>query len=384
MRQRVALGVDSAVQGLPALCERYGLDEEDAHWLKRRLMRFEWTPPDEALCEVALCLMDDGTVERVEGGQGRYPDLPAGAVLPGQVDILWAEIAGTPVAMEMVDGRPLCPPEAVLWVPDYKFGQDRYVATIENNLQTLAYAVMAAKWTGAQAVVPAIIYPGDGEGEWDTPDLPWDAERLGIAEVDVALVLAEAEEQKLAHARGEPLKLVEGRQCEFCASQAFCPAKTALLKSLIEEGIESRVGMLTEEQAIFWATQLRFLASMAPKVKNALQAYVGATNKPIQLGDGVVWGPVEEAKDSIIASQARGVLIDELGDYAEEAIVERVTKTSIGAAIKSKHDAEGIKRQGAATKRRVMAKLGEAGAIISTDRVEWKAHRPRLPEGCDQ
>ena len=378
MRMRAELGVDDAVAQLDELFARYDLDEQDAHWLKRRLMRFEWSPPVGAVCETSLCLMHDGSVRRVEGGQGSYPDLPAGAVLPGQIDLMWAEPA--PLVWDMGEERPACPENSVLWVADYKFGQDRYVHTVERNLQTTAYTVMAAKWTGAKLAVPAIIYPGPGDGEWDTLAAPWGEKQLAEADLRVASVLAEVEVQKLAAAEGRALRLVEGRHCEFCEAQSWCPAKTALLKTVVSgEAAPLGEAPLTEAEAAYWVTQLRLLNGIAPRVTAALKAYVEATG-PIDLGDGVVWGPVEERKSIIVAEQAREVLEDELGEHARSAMQVKVTKTAIDDAIRVKHAEEGIKKQKAATMRRIMARLGEEGALVHEPRVEWKAHRPKKAE----
>jgi hypothetical protein len=112
--------------------------------------------------------------------------------------------------------------------------------------------------------------------------------------------------------------------------------------------------------------------------RDALKVYVGI-NGSIDLGDGVVWGPETVQKTTIKAGPAKRILEEELGAYAADASKVQISRASIESAVKALHAEQGITRQVSPTMRRIMAKLGEAGALISEDREEWCAHRPSAP-----
>ena len=370
MHQRAVYGVDYAMENLDAVLARWNVEEREAGFLRSRLLKFEWSPPAGSAVEIRLALMPDFTVQRVPGDLRFYP----GALFTGQFDVMWAE----PFPLLMQGERVVCPPNSVLVVADFKFGTDAWVHTIEANLQLGLYGFMAARWTGAKTVAPATIFPGPGSGDWDTVSPPWGERQLLAMEQRIRALLAGVERNKLKLAAGEPLDLTEGRHCLYCPARTHCPAKTAMYKRVFDEGAQSVLGdaPFTPEQATAAAQALPEFQRFAKELNELLREYV-KENGPIPLGDGVVWGPEKDQRDEILSAPARDILVAELGrEYAEEALRVKISKKSIEDAVKRKHDDEGIKRRTKATMGRILGKLGSAGAIVSSPRETWCAHRP--------
>lgn len=369
IRDRAELGIDLAVARLEEVCARWGLSETETAFLRARLMKFTWTPPAGAICELRLAVMPDWTVKRVPEDQ-RWVE---GALFTGQFDVVWAEPSPLVVGE---DGSVHCPAGSVLWALDVKGGQDRHVTTIERNLQVAFYAWAAARWTKAQRAIPAICYPGAGEGEWDVPGRMWGPAELDAVEARLKKLWGDCERQERALAEGQPLSLTEGRHCGYCPAQTHCPAKTALLKSLCTDSpAPLGAAPLTASEATRIASSLVFVERFLERARSALRSYV-EDQGPIDLGDGVVWGPQQVNRTEILPEAAREVLEEELGEHANAAIKLDITGASIERAIKAQLEARGLTRGVAPTKRRIWAKLGEAGALVSKSRTEWKAHRP--------
>jgi hypothetical protein len=372
MHLRATHGVAYAVQELDRTLARWNVEEREAAFLRSRLLRFEWTPPKGAVMELRLALMPDFSVERVHPDARFHP----GALFTGQFDVMWAE----PVPLFMRGDRIFCPPDSALVVSDYKFGTDAWVHTIEANLQLGIYGYLAARWTQAKSVVPSIIFPGPGEGDWDV-DRPWGERELDAMEQRIRALLASVDRNRLKLAQGEPLELKEGRHCLYCPARSHCPAKTALFKRVLGERTASVFGdaPLTNEQASRGAAALPELERAARELKEILQDHV-RENGPIDLEDGVVWGPERDERDEILSSPARAILVAELGsEYADEALRTKISKKSIEDAVKRKHDDQGIMRRVKPTMGRILGKLGEAGAIVRQKRETWCAHRPQQP-----
>lgn len=139
-----------------ASCHR--LDADDAGRLGYLARHVALPIPSHALTEVSLGYFPDGSVRRIEGGAGHYPDVRQ--LVSGQLDYVWAE----PYALRVyhADG-PMpehveCPPASTLWVVDLKTGDPANVDPIGRNWQLRIGALMAARWTGATRVRPAIVF----------------------------------------------------------------------------------------------------------------------------------------------------------------------------------------------------------------------------------
>lgn len=158
--------------------------------------------PPSALCEVPLGYWPDGSVRRVDGGAGVYTD--EGQILSGTVDAMWSE--PVPLGVMGAGGHEavtIAPGAQALWVVDWKTGDDEHVPPVDRNLQLRAGAVLAARWTGARRVIPALCFVNAAEcaaavresrvytGRWEV-GAPLDAAALDGIERDMRAVLARA------------------------------------------------------------------------------------------------------------------------------------------------------------------------------------------------
>jgi hypothetical protein len=374
MMLRARLGIDDAVAVLDETIAKFNISEDEATWLRARLMKFTWTPPAGALAEIRLAWMPDGSVQRVPADARFFP----GAVFTGQFDDLWSE----PEPLRIYeDGRVECPEGSALFVLDLKFGQDRYVQSIENNAQVSSYAVLAAKWTGARVVVPAVLFPGPGDGDWDVPAEPWRAQELAQAEARIHETLSRVAAAERALANGEPLDLVEGRHCEYCPALTECPAKIRMLKAMLRDGPPAP-GPLTPEEAALTAVNYKVLERVRHMQRAALEAYVHQYG-PVPMGDGVQWGPQTTVRKRVLPMLAKPILDAELGTFAVDAMQIKVTETGIKDAVRNKLNAAGHSRGVAPIVRRIYGKLTAAGALTKEERTEWCEHRGESPASAE-
>lgn len=374
IRHRAELGLDDAVARLEETMARWGLSETEAAFLRSRLMKFEWCPPHGSICEVRLALMPDWSVTRVPAEQ-RFVE---GTLFTGQFDVVWAE--PEPLIVNE-DGSVLCPERSTLWVLDLKGGQDRYVTTIERNLQVHTYALLAARWTRAKRVVPAVCFPGPGHGDWDVPGSVWGARQLEEVEGRLRRMLGAVELAESSIAAGEPLDLTEGRHCDYCPALTRCPAKIALFRSIFNEGPPDLATVpLNDTESSRLVSLVAVLDTVQRRARRVLEAQVQETGRPIPLGDGIVWGPQTTERTTILAGQARSVLAEALGEFAAIAMNVDVSGASIERAVKAKLEAAGKARGVSPEVRRIYAKLGEVGALVQKPRTEWGAHRPKLAQ----
>jgi hypothetical protein len=319
-----------------------------------------------ALVEVRLALMPDGTVRRVPAEDRHYP----GAITTGQFDVLWSE---PEALLAFEDGTVLCPEGSTLWVIDLKGGMDSWVPTIETNLQVHIYAFLAAIWTKAQRVLLGVLFPMPGEGDWDVVERPWGQREIEAVGVRIREMFARVDAEREKLSKGLPLALNEGRHCEYCPAQSRCPAKTALLKSaLAQDGelVPNGEAPLSREEARRAAIAYGQLGQFLRRLREVLEADVH-NHGPIDVGDGLVFGPKPETKKKFVAGVARRILDEQLGEFAPTAM--QITGASIDRAVKEKlAGARGVSPM----VRRLYALIGEAGGLVEEQCFEWTVHRP--------
>lgn len=370
-RDRLVLGLDGALARLPEVAAAWHLDETEESIFRARAYGFEWTPPRGALPEIALCLCEDGRVEIVKGGRGQYEDLPADALIPTQIDIFWAE--PEPLYRD-ASGAVRCPPTSVLYVGDYKSGQEKYVDNVERNLQTLLGCVLAAKLTGARYAVPAIIYWRKGKGLWDVPPVPLDEAGLKLAEEGIRAIHARARDAGARLAAGEPVQYVTGTHCDFCDSSTYCPAKLAPLKRWLGVVDPLSLAQLTREQMV----ELAPLLAQADAFARLLRAGMTAWTKEhgaFEVAPGKHWGPHVQPTQSLDADKAIAALADEIGpEAAQEAVKREVSKAAVEAAIAQAHKRSGIMRQKSAAMRRFLGRMRATGGIVEGRKIVYGLH----------
>ncbi len=201
------------------IAERWQLDADDAGRLAFLARVFRPDVPAGALAEVPLGLFEDGSVRRVEGARGSYEDLP-GLILAGTIDVMWSE--PQPIAFDRHGSsfdpdEPLLQDGSTLWLADWKAGEDRYVAPIARNWQLRGAALLAARWTGAARVIPALCFVDPGEasevlragklysGRWEV-GAPLGAVELDAIEREVREVIARAKGESDVRDHGEGVR----------------------------------------------------------------------------------------------------------------------------------------------------------------------------------
>lgn len=373
IRHRNIYGVAAALEMLDQLAVAHELSEDEAELFKVRARAFEWSPPKGAIAEVALCLFDDGRVEVVRGGKGQYEKIP-GALVPTQIDLFWSE----PEPLRRVGDRIVCPPGSILWVVDFKSGKEQYVDPAGRNAQVLAGCVTAGKLTGAERVMPAIVYLRKGQGIWDVADHWLDREALAKVEHVLASAVHAVRKARRDYPRGLPLTYTEGAHCGFCRARNACPAHLASLKSWLDVTGPLEIGALPTHQIQRLAELAPSFMRFAMSVPAALRAHVEATGQPIVMSDGKVWGPYAKPIEIWDAEKAVAALAAEVGKEKAAAALPplKISKARIEKVVKADHAERGIIRKGAAAMRGVWARLKSADGIREVVRTQWGPHKP--------
>jgi hypothetical protein len=381
MDTRAKYGVGEAMLLCDQIAKRHELTPRETSIFLARCKHFEWSPPRGSFGEVALVLLEDGTVERMIGGKGSYT-WPANAVTGGTLDLMWSE----PEPLDLSDPEhPRCPPGSVLWVPDVKSGEETYVEPVEHNFQILTNALLAARWTGARRVAPGVLFWRKGMGEWDLPLtddgklLPWGEADMRRHERQVRADMDNVREQQRKALAGEPLDMVDGPWCEWCPARARCSVHTAQLK-MLATGEMAKVGdaPLTEQERTWVADRLGAFERVGKALRDVLRADVEASGRAIIMSNGNVWGPYDKPTKSILVEQALPILQEELGEHAAEVVQRSISKESIEDVVRAMHQEQGVKKQLGSTVRRIFAKFGEAGALLEEPKTVFGAHKPRV------
>jgi hypothetical protein len=363
MRDRVELGLDASLERLGEVLGSWRLPEREAGIARALCVGFEFTPPRGALAEVALCLCA-GRVERIEGGRGDYL-MPADGIFPQTIDVMWSE----PEPLRREGDRVVCPPGSTLWVVEYKTGDTAHVTPVAGNAQVLAGAMLAARWTGAEEVVPAVVFIEPGPGLWDVLPYALGPEELDELEQDIRDGAARVDEQGRQLEAGRELELVEGPHCTFCPALAGCPTRTASLRALLGKPARELVAPFSGDEAARLAELLPQAKALLERAEGALRAHVEAFG-PIPLAEGLVWGPEEHARDVLVPRRALPILVDELGDDAFGAVT--LSREGVERAVKARLVG---KRAAAPEVRRIMGRLAREQAIERRPETWWRAHR---------
>lgn len=359
----------AAWRALPGICEKQDVSLSIVTW---RLKKFQWRPPSGAICEVALALRTDGTVVRVEGGHGHYPNLPEGVFGPGQVDLIWSE--PEPLVWREGDDHPTCPEGSILFVVDYKSG--KATTPIEHNGQLQRSAFKAAVWTHAEKVMPAILYMTEGEGDWNAPPAPWGQEKLDAIWESIVATQNAVDDMMARKRAGDPVEYREGAHCQYCPSARFCPAQTASLLGMIGQvPTGSEEAPISDEQWKSIAAIEAALTRTAGAVKDALRRHVNANGKaPIQISDHVAWGVVPVEKKRYLVDKALPILRSAIGKFTNNAL--SVSAESIRRAVDAAQKA-GVIAEDDQSVRVMWAKLGEEACETYVEE-QYKTHKTGL------
>ncbi|MGN6107727.1 MAG: hypothetical protein ACTHU0_21640 [Kofleriaceae bacterium] len=383
-------GRDAAEEAAPAIARHWGLSPEAEDEFRRRARAFNPPIPKGAICEQPLAFLEDGSVVPVEGGRGAY-EVPEGTIFAGTPDVVWTE--PEPIRVERdASGRVLhaaAPPGTVAWCADLKWGRDEHVPPVEQNLQLIGGSLMIARWTGAELVVPAIVFTGFGNaaGRWETPQdvngraVPLRPEDHARAEAQIRRMAAVAREQVdiyASHGSGK-LSLRTGPHCAWCPARAACPAQAGEVHALVH-GVPSFAGALDRDTASKAAGILVRMTGLVERMKHVLRAYV-EEHGPITLADGRLWGPREQNErryrtrptyEALVQVLLDFVPIEEAERLADEAF--RTSNTAIVESIRKALALAGRRRGIKASMMKLTAELAARDGLTEEVRQRWSAY----------
>lgn len=197
-------------------------------------------------------------------------------------------------------------------VGDYKTGFHDY-GNAKDVWQLRIGALAAARTYGKRWATVFIWYiRPDGTVHYDRARLsPEDLEEIASQVVDVVTRIQEAE---TAMRNRERLDYRVGEHCRRCAAFAVCPAQTMLAGRLASAATapEDAFALLTGEEVLTpeVARRLVDLLPVARKlldvVEESLDAH--AAERPVDLGNGYVYGRKAHPKETIDATKAVDVL----------------------------------------------------------------------------
>jgi hypothetical protein len=250
------------------------------------------------------------------------------------VDLGPLEIPGTADLVLLVEGQW----GMVVDHKSYKDGAPEQLAT---------YALMLARTAGLDEVHVALNYA---------------ARRPYIATLTALDLDAHAARLKTL-LTSKPSAPNAGPWCEFCPAFLSCPAQAQLVPSVDAALVATPVLALdTDEDAARAYDFVQRLGMLMARAKAALIAR--ASERPIPLGNGKVFGPHEKKG----ATQ-----ID--GDIAYALIRERFGQAKADAAVTRKVTQAGIERAvGKADKKAVMAELESRSALTHPTRTACEEH----------
>jgi hypothetical protein len=304
---------------------------------------------------------------------------PDDTIVAGTLDILFA----TPEPIE--DGA-WCPRDSVLWTPDLKTGDESYVAPIARNWQARASALLGARWTGADAVVPAIVFPNNDGSSWDVPmangePIALRRKELAQIETDLRALHATVAEQAERVDAGKLPRLVTGTHCTYCAARPGCPAHVSETRALVMGDAGLATGPLTREQAVKAAGLLGPARAAVKAMEDALRAHVEVFGE-VPLPDGKVYGPTTTEETTYHVPETYQALVDEFEPIVGPELAAKIannaftaTKGGIYDAIEEAHKEAGIKRQKKNAFERITS---QPGVTTKTPAVRWGAHYPKV------
>lgn len=248
-------------------------------------------------------------------------------------------------------------------VYDYKTGYT-YFDVIERNWQLLGYAIAAClAYDRGHAYLAIIRVPEHGEPYFLRGEVSFEGLQSGLA------ALRELNERigemRMLQLAGERLPLVTGEHCKYCPAVASCPAIAKLQRRFTSPKGWRLPALGTGSDALYVEALRRGEFALA-QLREKLEAY--AHRNPIDLGNGVHWGPRRYSKDKVDVKRARPILEALMDAEAADVCIktsETFTKDGLDDAIrglKKRRKGVTIRRM----KQEVLTQLRAAGALTTT------------------
>lgn len=249
------------------------------------------------------------------------------------------------------------------------------------NAQLRFLALAAAKWHGVESARVGILHAPDGRTPW------WSWATLDAFELEEIAVELKTLAERIGYARndvakGKTPRLVVGEHCTHCPARHGCPARVAMAQRLAgepEKVVMDLKAMLTPESASLALARWQAATKALAEVGAALHAY--ASESPIALGDGRVWGPVTSEREIIDADKAWPVLVAKYGaNTAREAMSLDTSKAGLERMARSLRETSTKKTTLKALTTEAFDALRAAGAVSTKKQTKFEEHAAVLPK----
>lgn len=202
------------------------------------------------------------------------------------------------------------------------------------NAQLRFGALAAARYHGVDSARGGILHAPEGRTPW------WSWAEFDAFELEVIAAEMKSLADRIGYARndyrrGKTPRLRVGEHCGYCPARYGCPARVAMAQRLAgepEKVVLDLKAMLTPESAALVLDRWQAATKALQEVGSALYAY--ATENPIPLGDGRVWGPRTSEREVIDAEKAWPVLVEKYGaEVARKAMSLDTSKAGVSRAM---------------------------------------------------
>ena len=250
------------------------------------------------------------------------------------------------------------------------------------NAQLRFLALAAARWHGVESARVGILHAPDGRTPW------WSWATFDAFELEAIAVELRTLAERIGYARndverGRTPRLTVGEHCTYCPARHGCPARVAMAQRLAgepEKVVLDLKAMLTPESASLALARWQAATKALAEVGAALHAY--ASESPVALGDGRVWGPVTSEREVIDADKAWPVLVAKFGaNAAREAMSLDTSKAGIERMARALRDTLANKATIKALTTEALEALRAAGAVATKKQTRFEEHAVVLTEG---
>lgn len=260
-----------------------------------------------------------------------------------------------------------------VFILDYKTGRTE-VTRASRNWQLRYLALAASRAYGASfARVGLIHIHDDGTVLYDTAAL--DAFELDAVAEDLGAVHRRVKAAAAELAAGRPPAATTGDHCRWCPCLAYCPAQTALVRTVageVDEGRELTPALTPETAARAWE-RVKSIKAAVKRAESALHTW--AAGHPIALPSGLVLGPVETTREGVDGAIARAVLSELHGwEVADKACDWSTSKAAVERALRGIAAVTGGKITH--LKAAALYAIRAAGGITTTTTTSVREHVP--------
>jgi Protein of unknown function (DUF2800) len=250
------------------------------------------------------------------------------------------------------------------------------------NAQLRFLALAAARWHGVESARVGILHAPEGRTPW------WSWATLDAFELETIAVELRTLAERIGYARndvekGRTPRLTVGEHCSYCPARFGCPARVAMAQRLAgepERVVLDLKAMLTSESAALALARWQAATKALAEVGAALHAY--ASEMPIPLGDGRVWGPVVSEREVIDADKAWPVLVAKYGaNTAREAMSLDTSKAGLERMARVVRETSSGKVKIKSLTTEALEALRAAGAVTTKTTTRFEERQVALPEG---